>query len=261
MLASSGTGAGGRRAARGRSGSEPARQVNNLLRGPVGADARTEKEPPSILAAVVKRGGPHDPDRQRRGLFLAWAWDVDLRMRWMRGETGFWAACAGGLISVRGDRPARRVRLARRAHGDRRSSPCRRRWRRRRSSRQTSRRTRAAPRVRTLLPILRNMLFVVLSVMAVMMALSALGVEIGAADRRRRRGRRRDRLRRADAGQGRHQRHVLPARRCLPRRRVHPERQLQGHGRGFSPALGQAAPPSRAALSPCRSARSARSRT
>ena len=66
-----------------------------------------------------------------------------------------------------------------------------------------------------------------------------------AADRGRRRGRRRDRLRLADAGQGRHLGRLLPARRCLPGRRVHRERQHPRHGRGLLAALDQAAPPSR----------------
>ena len=86
-------------------------------------------------------------------------------------------------------------------------------------------------RLRTLLPILRNI--------AVRGARGHGGAD-GAfgpgradrpPDRRRRRRRRRRRLRRADAGQGRDLRHLLPARRRLPGRRVHRERQLQRHGR------------------------------
>ena len=103
-------------------------------------------------------------------------------------------------------------------------------------------------RLRTLLPILRNILMVVIVTVAAMMVLAALGVEIGPADRRRRRGRRRRRLWRADPGEGRDQRHVLSVRRRLPRRRIHPERQLQGHGGILLAALGEAAPPSRATL-------------
>ena len=73
-------------------------------------------------------------------------------------------------------------------------------------------------RLRTLLPILRNVLFIVVVAMAVLMILSHVGRSDRTADRRRRRGRRRRRLRRADAGQGHHQRCVLPARRRLPHR-------------------------------------------
>jgi small-conductance mechanosensitive channel len=102
-------------------------------------------------------------------------------------------------------------------------------------------------RLRTLLPIVRNVVFIVLVVMVALMALSSLGVEVGPLL--------------AGAGVvgvaigfgaqtlvkdiiG----HVLPARRCVPRRRVHPERRVQGHRGGVQPALDQAAPPSRAAL-------------
>ena len=98
-------------------------------------------------------------------------------------------------------------------------------------------------RLRTLLPILRNALLVVLIVMAVLMALSALGVEVGPLI--------------AGAGvvgvaigfgaqtlvkdiiSGM----FLPARRRLSGRRVHHQRQLQRHGRVVLAAPDQAAPP------------------
>ena len=103
-------------------------------------------------------------------------------------------------------------------------------------------------RLRTLLPIFRILAFVVLAVVAVMMALSALGVEIGPLI--------------ASAGvvgvaigfgSQTLVRDIISgifylSRRCLPGRRVHPERQLQGHGRVLQPALGEAPPPSRAGL-------------
>ena len=91
----------------------------------------------------------------------------------------------------------------------------------------------------------------------------AVGARRGdrAADRRRRRRRRRRRLRGADARQGRHQRHLLPARRRLPGRRVHPERQLQGHGRVVLACARSSSGTIAARSSRCRSASSARSRT
>jgi hypothetical protein len=102
-------------------------------------------------------------------------------------------------------------------------------------------------RLHTLLPIFRNVLFVLVIAVAAMMALAELGRD-RAADRRRERGRRRDRLWRADLCPRRYRRHVLPARRRLPGRRVHSERQLQGHGRGFQHSLGQAVAPPRPGL-------------
>ena len=89
-------------------------------------------------------------------------------------------------------------------------------------------------RLLTLLPIARNVGFVVLAVMAVLMALSALGVQIGPLL--------------AGAGvvgvavgfgaqtlvKDIISRHVLPARRRLPGRRIRHERQLQGNGRSRS---------------------------
>ena len=87
-------------------------------------------------------------------------------------------------------------------------------------------------RLRTLLPIFRNILFVVVDCWSpLMMALAAMGVEIGpliaaasfvgvaigfGAQTF---------VRDVIAGM------LLPARRCLPGRRIHPERQLQRHGR------------------------------
>ncbi len=116
-------------------------------------------------------------------------------------------------------------------------------------------------RLQTLLPIFRNILAVVIAVIAVLMVLSGLGVADRPADRRRRRGRRRGRLRRADDRQGRHQRHVLSVGRCLSDRGVYRERQPQGCGRSLQPALREAPPSPRPADDGAVSASSERSRT
>jgi hypothetical protein len=84
-------------------------------------------------------------------------------------------------------------------------------------------------RVRTLLPIFRNILFVVVIAVAVLMALAAMGFEIGPLVAGFERRWSRDRLWLSKFCPRHRRRHVLPARRCLPRRRIHPERQLQGH--------------------------------
>ncbi len=104
-------------------------------------------------------------------------------------------------------------------------------------------------RLRTLLPIMRNVLFIVLAITAVLMALSSLGVQIGPLL--------------AGAGvvgiavgfgaqtlvKDIFAGHVLPARRRLPGRRVHPvSGSFKGTVEVVLAALDQAAPPSRPAL-------------
>ena len=83
-------------------------------------------------------------------------------------------------------------------------------------------------RLRTLLPIFCNVIFVVLAVVAVMMALSALGVEIGRQSGAGIVGVAVGWL--ADAGQGRVRRRLLSPRRRLPGRPSTSRVALQGNG-------------------------------
>ena len=198
------------------------RAINHILRPPGAADA---VETPGVLTVCLERG-TRVVLIIGAGLLLAWAWHIDLvgmanqdllATRLLRGALNIVvialvADFAWHVVKALIDRKLTETHdaaLPDTAEGRRRA------------------------RLRTLLPIL--------SQHAVRHALSrdradgALrdGDRDRAADRRRRRGRRRHRLRRADPGQGHHQRHVLPARRRLPGRRVHPERQLQGHRRSL----------------------------
>jgi small-conductance mechanosensitive channel len=146
------------------------RAVNNLLR-PVGTMQSAETDPPSILAAVVERGA-RAALIVGAALFLAWAWGIDLDAV-ARGETGL-GRIASGLISVvvialladfgwHVARTAIDVTLhGATVEGDLDPQEARRR-----------------ARLRTLLPIARNMLLVLVAVTAGLMALASLGVQIG----------------------------------------------------------------------------------
>jgi small-conductance mechanosensitive channel len=146
------------------------RAVNNLLR-PVGADAVSAPEPHSVLAAVVERGA-RALIIVETAFILAWAWDIDLGAL-ARGETGFGrlAGAAIGIVLIvmladfgwhvaKTAIDARLHDAVTDDHVDEEEA-------RRRS------------RVRTLLPILRNVLFVLVIVTTILMALAALGVQIG----------------------------------------------------------------------------------
>ena len=146
------------------------RAVNNLLR-PVGADAVSVAEPHSVLAAVVERGA-------RAALIigaaflLAWGWRIDIGAV-ARGETGLGRLVSAGisivLIVMLADfgwhlaKTAIDARLHE-AGGD---------------DHVAEEEARRRSRLRTLLPILRNVLFVVVIVTTILMALAALGVQIG----------------------------------------------------------------------------------
>ena len=143
--------------------------VNNVLR-PAGA-TQDGTEIPGVIAAITERG--------IRACFilaaiviLAWAWQVDLMMmaandsfavRVVRGLlNGVVIALAADLIWHVG-RTVIDMRIAETGHS---GSP-------------DSERVRQRARIRTLLPILRNVLFGTIAVVAVLMILSSLGVEIG----------------------------------------------------------------------------------
>jgi small-conductance mechanosensitive channel len=146
------------------------RAVNNLLR-PVGAAAVSGPEPHSVVAAVVERGA--------RALLiigaafiLAWGWGIDLG-ELIRGESGLGrlAGAAIGIVLIVmladfGWHVAKtaidaHLHIARNAdHAD-------------------PEEVRRRARMYTLLPILRNVLFVLVVVTTILMALAALGVQIG----------------------------------------------------------------------------------
>ena len=193
------------------------RTVNHLLRltgGSVSSDA-----PPDIAAAVIERG-------IRAGLLVvgilivARAWDLDLRQLTATEslETklirGVFSAAVVILVADFLWHLLSTVIDLKIAQADTAGSG---------TEEELSRRA----RVRTLLPIARNILMATIAVVAVLMALAAWGSR-SAPYCRRRRARRGDRLRRPNRGQGHHLRHVLPSRRRLPRRGVHPERQPAG---------------------------------
>ena len=146
------------------------RAVNNLLR-PVGADAVSVAEPHSVLAAVVERGA-------RATLFigaallLAWGWGIDVGAV-ARGEAGLGRLVSAGvsivLIVMLADFGwhVAKTAIDAQLHGATVDEHIDEEEMRRRS------------RIRTLLPILRNVLFVVIIVTTILMALAALGVQIG----------------------------------------------------------------------------------
>jgi moderate conductance mechanosensitive channel len=145
------------------------RTVENLLRPP--GSPQLAEGPPSVLAVCLERG--------IRALLiiaavavLAWGWGVDLAH--YRGEDTVFARLADGVLSAvvilliadflwQATKTAIDRKLAEAAEvGQPNTDEARRR-----------------ARLRTLLPIFRNILFVVVIVVAAMMALAALGVQIG----------------------------------------------------------------------------------
>jgi len=147
------------------------RSLDHLLR-PANAPATTLEEPRSVLAVCLERGA--------RALLiigavlnLAWAWDIDLvemtsrdtlATRLVRGALSaavivLLADFAWQIVKALIDR---RIVQAQNMPGEPNTEEARR-----------------SARIRTLLPILRNVALVTLVVMAGMMALSSLGVQVG----------------------------------------------------------------------------------
>lgn len=145
------------------------RSVNHILRPP--GTAESEANAPSIAAACLERGlravliiGA--------ALLLVHVWQIDLTQLTQR-DTTFSRLVSGALSAVviilladfawhvmktLIDRKLAEASVTGLAHTDE---------------------ARRSARIRTLLPIVRNMLFIVLVAMSALMALSALGVEIG----------------------------------------------------------------------------------
>jgi len=145
------------------------RAVNHILRPPGAADAATSA--PGVLAASLSRGlralliiGA--------ALLLAWAWNIDLvaltasdtlATRLLRGALNavviaLIADFVWHVMKAVIDRKLREAQAAGQGESD--------------DSRRRA-------RMRTLLPIFSNLLFIVLVVMALLMALAALGINIG----------------------------------------------------------------------------------
>lgn len=145
------------------------RAVNHLLRPP-GAMGEG-RAAPGVAAASLARG--------LRALFiigaallLAWAWEIDLGALTVR-DTLATRLLRGALNAVVIVLVADFAWHALKALIDRKITEVQ------EPGQPHSEEARRRARLRTLLPILRNLLFVVLVVMALLMALSALGVEVG----------------------------------------------------------------------------------
>jgi small-conductance mechanosensitive channel len=145
------------------------RAVDNLLRPP--GSPQVADGPPSVLAVCIERG-------VRAALIigavavLAWGWGIDLAH--FRGEDALVGRLADGVLSTvvilliadflwQAMKTAIDRKLAESAD----------------ISQPNTDEARRRARLRTLLPIFRNILFVLVVVVAAMMALAALGVQIG----------------------------------------------------------------------------------
>ena len=142
--------------------------VGHILR-PAGSD-HAEAVPP-LVSAVLDRGlralwviGA--------ALLLAWIWELDVNS--MGGDTTLSRLLRGGLHAVVIVLVVELVWHMLRTWIDRNLAEAQ-----ATAGADTPAATQRRARVRTLLPIARNVLFVVLIVMAVLMALSALGIEVG----------------------------------------------------------------------------------
>ena len=147
------------------------RAVQHLLRPP--ASQQVGEGPPSVVAVSLERG-------IRALLFigaaavLAWGWGIDLVQHLTAGEDTLFARLVHGVLSAviillvadvlwHAIKAAIDRKLAEAADPGLPSTD----------------EARKRARLRTLLPIFRNILFVVVSAVAVLMALSELGVQIG----------------------------------------------------------------------------------
>ena len=144
------------------------RATDHLLRPP-GAEGAEEETAPDLVAASVARG--------LRGLLIAaaallliWAWGLDFRAL-AQGDT-MMSLVRGALHAVVILLLADFAWHVARSVIDRKLADTA-------ASRLEGEAARRHARLRTLLPILRNMILIVLLVMAVLMALSALGIEVG----------------------------------------------------------------------------------
>lgn len=145
------------------------RSVNHLLRPPGAADAATG--PPSVIAVSLERG-VRTVLIIVAALGLAHAWHVDLT-ELTASDTLFTRAVRGALSAVVIVLVADFVWRLTRALIDRKLAETE------GGGEPDSEEAQRRARLRTLLPILRNVLFVVVTLIAAMMALSAMGVEIG----------------------------------------------------------------------------------
>jgi moderate conductance mechanosensitive channel len=213
------------------------RVVEHLLRPP---GSQVDDGPPRVITVSLERG--------LRALLiigaaavLAWGWDIDL-VHIAGQDTAFARIVHGALSAVIILLVADLVWQATKTAIDRKlvetADP----------GQPNTDEARRRARLHTLLPIFRNILFVVVIAVGALMALAAMGFENRPAGCRFERPWRRDRLWRAEFCPRHHRRHVLPARRRFPDRRIHPERQLQGHRRRLQHPLGQAAASTRRAL-------------
>ena len=145
------------------------RAVEHLLRPP--GSPQIADGAPSVLAVFIERG-------IRAALILgavavlAWGWGVDIAH--LHGEETLFARLADGVLSaVVILLIADLLWHAMRTTIDRKLAECA------DLGQPNTEEARRRARLRTLLPIFRNILFVVVIVFSVMMALSALGVQIG----------------------------------------------------------------------------------
>ena len=199
------------------------RAVENVLRPPNSTQA--EGGAPSVVGTYVDRG--------IRGLLiigavtiLAWGWGIDLEH--LRDQETWFGRLADGVLTAivillvadvlwHAIKAAIDRKLA--EAGD--------------PGLPNTEEARKRARMRTLLPIFRNILFVVVIAVAVLMALSAMGVQIARWSPARGSSALRS-VWRANLRPRRHRRHVLLNRRCVPSPRIHPGRPLQGHVEGSS---------------------------
>src|SRR5262249_21842668 len=144
------------------------RAVQHLLRPP--GSPQVSEGPPSVIAISLERG-------IRALLFigaaavLAWGWGIDL-VHLAAGDDMLTRLAPGGLgavillLGARGLWPAAKTAIDRKLAETAAPGP------------PSTDEARRRARLRTLLPIFRNILFVVVIAVAVLMALSAMGVPI-----------------------------------------------------------------------------------
>jgi len=147
------------------------RAVQHLLRPP--GTPEVAEGPPSVIAVTLERG-------IRALLFiaaaavLAWGWGIDLVQHLTRGEDTLFARLVHGVLSavvilLVADVLWHAIKAAIDGKLAEAADP----------GQPNSEEAQKRARLRTLLPIFRNILFVVVGAVAVLMALSELGVQIG----------------------------------------------------------------------------------